>query len=105
VTAGFTAITMRLPAQAGTSDVTLAGGATNVRISLPAGAGTAARLDLGGGAGYAAVGTRSVTGPGGGTVLTSPGWATAIRRYEINVPAGVASIKVASRPAPAAHGS
>ena len=37
------------------------------------------------------------TGVAGGTMLTMPGWASALRRYDIDAPAGVSAISVTSR--------
>ena len=98
ITAGFTAITMRLPKPAGTGTVTLAGGASRVRLDLPH--GVPARLRLDGGAGHATVAGRTYVGVAGGTVLTAPGWAGALRRYQVDAPA-CSSISVTSTSPPA----
>jgi hypothetical protein len=95
ITAGFTAITMRLPKPAGTGTVTLAGGASRVQLDLPN--GVPARLTLDGGAGHATVAGRTYVGVAGGTVLTAPGWARALRRYQVDAPAGLSSISVTSK--------
>lgn len=99
ITAGFTAITMRLPEPAGTGTVTLAGGASRVQLVLPH--GVPARLRLDGGAGHATVAGRTYAGVAGGTVLTAPGWAGALRRYQVDAPAGLSSITVTSTSPPA----
>jgi hypothetical protein len=96
ITAGFTAITMRLPKPAGTGTVTLAGGASRVQLDLPS--GVPARLALDGGAGHATVAGRTYVGVAGGSVLTAPGWARALRRYQVDAPAGLSSISVTSKP-------
>lgn len=92
ITAGFTTITMRLPHPADTSTVTLAGGASRVRVIVPP--GVPSRLALNGGAGFATIAGRTHTRVAGGTVLTTPGWIKATRRYQIDAPAGVSSISV-----------
>ncbi len=92
IDAGFTAITMRLPKPPGTATVTLAGGASRVRLFLPSAVPAQVRLD--GGAGHATLAGRTYAGVAGGTVLTAPGWAKATRRYRIEAPAGVSSISV-----------
>lgn len=98
IVAGFSAITMRLPHPAGTGIVRLAAGASRVRVVVPP--GVPSRLALNGGAGYATIAGRTYTGVAGGTVLTAPGWTGAIRRYQINAPAGLASISVSSASTP-----
>ena len=93
--AGSALITMRLPEPDGTVTVVLAGGASQVSLSIPA--GVAARLRLDGGASSATIGNLSYTGIAGGTMLTMPGWASAPDRYDIDAPAGVSAISVTSR--------
>jgi hypothetical protein len=90
--AGASLISMRLPRPSGTVTVQLAGGASQVSLSLPA--GVPAQLALDGGASSATLLGRTHTGVAGGTVLTSPGWSQASARYEIAAPAGVSSIDV-----------
>jgi hypothetical protein len=92
--AGSSLITMRLPRPAGTVTVTMAGGASQMSVSIPSGVPAQLRLD--GGASSATLGGRTYTGIAGGTVLTTPGWAGATRRYEIDAPAGVSAISVSS---------
>jgi hypothetical protein len=79
----------------GTVAVVLAGGASQVSLSIPPGA--AARLRLDGGASSATIGNLTYTGVAGGTMLTMPGWASAPRRYDIDAPVGVSAISVTSR--------
>jgi hypothetical protein len=93
--AGSALITMRLPEPDGTVTVVLAGGASQVSLSIPA--GVAARLRLDGGASSATIGNLTYTGVAGGTMLTMPGWASALSRYDIDAPAGVSAISVTSR--------
>jgi hypothetical protein len=92
--AGSSSITMRLPRPRGTVPIVLAGGASLVRLTAPA--GVPARLSLDGGAGHATLGRRRFAGVAGGTVLTSPDWATAADRYDITAPAGISAITVGS---------
>jgi len=91
-TAGSSLITMGLPRPAGTVTITLAGGASQVGVSLPT--DIAARLQLFGGASVATLGGQTYTGLAGGTVLTEPGWAGAADRYDLAAPAGVSQITV-----------
>jgi hypothetical protein len=93
--AGSAVINLWLPRPAGTVTVVLAGGASQVRISLPAGIPAQLRLD--GGASSATIGGHPYTGVAGGTVLTAPGWAGAASRYQIDAPAGVSAISVSNR--------
>lgn len=94
-TAGSSLIQMVLPRPAGTATITLAGGASQVSMTMPA--GVPARLQLGGGAATATLAGLTHTGIAGGTVLTGPGWAQAARRYDVLAPAGVSDIAVAGR--------
>jgi hypothetical protein len=93
-TAGSSLIAMTLPRPAGTVTVTLAGGASQVSIGVPA--AVPARLQLWGGASAATLAGQTYTGIGGGTVLSAPGWAAAANRYDVAAPAGVSEISVAS---------
>jgi hypothetical protein len=90
--AGSEQITMRLPAPRGNVTIVLAGGASQVALSVPA--GVPARLRLDGGAASATLGGRGYAGIAGGTVLTMPGWAAAANRYDIEAPAGISAISV-----------
>jgi hypothetical protein len=91
-TAGSSLISMTLPTPHGTTTITLAGGASQVDIRVPAGILTQLQLD--GGASTATVGGQTHVGLGGGTVLTPPGWAGAVNRYDVSAPAGVSTISV-----------
>jgi hypothetical protein len=93
-TAGSSLIAMTLPRPAGTVTITLAGGASQMDITVPA--GVPARLQLFGGASTVNLGGRTYTGIAGGTVLTAPGWPTAANRYDVAAPAGVSMISVTS---------
>jgi hypothetical protein len=91
-TAGSSLITAALPRPAGTVTLTLAGGASQLNISVPA--GVPAELQLYGGASQAVLGGRAYSGIGGGTILTSQGWDSARNRYDLDATAGVSSVSV-----------
>ena len=91
-TAGASLIQMTLPRPSGTAAITLAGGAGQVSLTVPRGVPT--RLRLYGGASAATLGGVTHAGVGRGTVLSSPGWAQAANRYDINAPAGISDISV-----------
>jgi hypothetical protein len=93
-TAGSSQITMRLPRPAGTVPIVLAGGASQVRVIVPA--GVPARLRLDGGAATATLDGQARSGLAGGTVLTGSGWAAAADRYDIDAASGVSVISVGS---------
>jgi hypothetical protein len=93
-TAGSSQITMRLPRPAGTVRIVLAGGASEVRVAVPA--SVPARLRLDDGAGSATLDGQARSGVAGGTVLTGPGWSAAADRYDIDAASGVSVISVAS---------
>ncbi len=91
-TAGSSLIQMTLPRPAGTPVITLAGGASQVSVTLPG--GVLARLRLYGGASTATLAGVTHTGIAGGTVLVPPGWGSAVDRYDIMAPAGVSDVSV-----------
>jgi hypothetical protein len=91
-TAGSSLIQMTLPPPAGTATITLAGGASQVSLTLPP--GVPARLHLDGGASAATLAGQTYNGVARGTVLSSPGWAQAENRYDIDAPAGINDISV-----------
>jgi hypothetical protein len=93
-TAGASLIQMTLPRPSGTVTITLAGGAGQVSLTMPP--GVPARLRLYGGASAATLGGVTHAGVSRGTVLTSPGWAQAANRYDIDAPGGVSDISVTS---------
>ena len=93
-TAGSSLISIMLPPPHGTTTITLAGGASQVDIKVPA--GVLARLQLDGGASTATVGGQTHVGLGGGTVLTPSGWTSALNRYDVSAPAGISTISVTS---------
>jgi hypothetical protein len=91
-TAGSSVITTALPRPAGTVTITLAGGASQLTIAVPA--GVPARLQLVGGASQATLGGRTYTGIAGGTVLAMPGWSAAASRYDLDATSGVSEVSV-----------
>jgi hypothetical protein len=93
-TAGASLIQMTLPRPSGTATVTLAGGVSQVNLTVPPGVPT--RLRLYGGASTATLDGKTHVGIQRGTMLSSPGWAQAANRYDVDVPAGVSDISVAS---------
>ena len=92
VTAGSDVLDVTLPRPAGTVPFLFAGGASQFRLSLPG--GVPARVIAGGGAGYLTVDGQRLTGVAGGTVLATPGWASARSRFDINATAGVSRLTV-----------
>jgi hypothetical protein len=92
VTAGSDILDVTLPRPAGTLSFLFAGGASQFRLRVPG--GVPARVIAGGGAGYLTLDGQSLTGVAGGTVLATPGWATARARFDIDATAGVARLTV-----------
>lgn len=97
VMAGSDTLDMSLPRPAGTLPLLLAGGVSQFLLSLPA--GVPARVTAGGGASFVSLDDQHLTGVGGGTVVTSPGWAAATARYDIDAIAGFSRLVVSRRPA------
>jgi len=91
-TAGSSLITAALPRPAGTVQLTLAGGASQLNLTVPA--GVPARLQLYGGASQAVLGGQVYTGIAGGTVLASRGWTSAANRYNLDAVSGVSQVTV-----------
>jgi hypothetical protein len=91
-TAGSSLITAALPRPVGTVTLTLAGGASQLNLTVPA--GVPARLQLYGGASQAVLGGQVYTGIAGGTVLAGPGWPSAVNRYDLNAVSGVSQVTV-----------
>ena len=95
VMAGSDTLDMRLPRPAGTLPLLLAGGVSQFLLSLPA--GVPAQVTVGGGASFLSLDGQHLTGIAGGTVVTSPGWAGATSRYDIDAISGFSRLAV-SRP-------
>ena len=93
-TAGCSLIEASLPRPDRTVTITIAGVASQVRLTAPPGVPT--RLRLYGGASLATLGSVSYSGLAGGTVLASPGWSAAANRYDVQAPAGVSMISVSA---------
>jgi hypothetical protein len=91
-TGGSNLIQMTLPRPAGTATITFAAGASQVNLTTPP--GVAARLRLDSGASAATLAGQTYNGLARGTVLSSPGWAQAASRYDVDAPAGINEISV-----------
>jgi hypothetical protein len=90
--AGCDILDVSLPEPAGTVPFLFAGGASQFLLSLPG--GVPAQVRLGGGAGYLSLDSQSLTGVAGGTVLATPGWATARSRFDVVATAGVSRLTI-----------
>jgi hypothetical protein len=97
VMAGSDTLDMTLPRPAGTVPLLLAGGVSQFLLSLPP--GVPARVTAGGGAAFISLDGQHLTGVAGGTVVTSPGWAAAAARYDIDATSGFSRLAVSRRPA------
>ena len=92
VTAGSDILDVTLPRPTGTTALRLAGGESQLLVSLPG--GVPAQVTVGGGASFVMVDGQSLAGVAGGTVLTPPGWASAASRFDIDATAGVSRLTV-----------
>lgn len=92
VTAGSDVLDVTLPRPSGTLPFLLAGGVSQFLLSLPG--GVPAQVSVGGGASFVALDNQSLTGIAGGTVLASPGWATATARFDVDATAGFSRLTV-----------
>jgi hypothetical protein len=92
VAAGSKIFDLSLPKPAGTLPFQLAAGVSQLAINLPAGVATA--VTAGRGATYVTMGSQSATKVADGTVLTSPGWATATSRLKVDATRGVSHLTV-----------
>jgi hypothetical protein len=97
VMAGSDTLDVSLPRPAGTLPLLLAGGVSQFLLSLPA--GVPAQVTVGGGASFVSLDGQHLTGIAGGTVVTSPGWAAATSRYDIDATSGFSRLAVSRRPA------
>ena len=92
---GVSALRLSLPAPSGTLPVRLDAGASSVRIRVADGAPVRAQMD--GGAGAVTLYGETSKGIAGGTTLTSPGWAQAADRVDVQCAAGLSRLVVARR--------
>jgi hypothetical protein len=90
--AGSAVLDVSLPRPSGTLPFLLAGGASQVRLSLPG--GVPVQVTAGGGASSMSVDDQELTGIAGGTMLTSPGWATATSRIDLDATSGFSQLTV-----------
>lgn len=97
VMAGSDTLDMKLPRPAGTLPLLLAGGVSQFLLSLPA--GVPAQVTVGGGASFVSLDGQHLTGIAGGTVVTSPGWAAATSRYDIDATSGFSRLAVSRQAA------
>ena len=97
VMAGSDTLDMTLPRPAGTLPLLLAGGVSQFLLSLPA--GVPAQVTVGGGASFVSLDGQHLTGIAGGTVVTSPGWAAATSRYDIDATSGFSRLAVSRQAA------
>ena len=97
VMAGSDTLDMKLPRPAGTLPLLLAGGVSQFLLSLPA--GVPAQVTVGGGASFVSLDGQHLTGIAGGTVVTSPGWAAATSRYDIDAISGFSRLAVSRQAA------
>ena len=95
VMAGSDTLDMTLPRPAGTLPLLLAGGVSQFLLSLPA--AVPAQVTVGGGASFVSLDGQQLTGIAGGTVVTSPGWAGAMSRYDIDATSGFSRLAVSRR--------
>ena len=98
VTAGSDVLDVALPRPAATLPFLLASGVSQFRLSLPG--GVPAQVTVGGGASFVSIDEQNLTGIAGGTVLTPPGWAGAVSRFDIDAISGFSRLTV-SRWSPA----
>jgi hypothetical protein len=92
VTAGSDILDVSLPRPTGTVPFLFAGGASQFLVSLPG--GVPAQVTVRGGASFLSLDGQSLAGIAGGTVLATPGWATARSRFDIDAIAGVSRLTV-----------
>jgi hypothetical protein len=97
VMAGSAVLDVSLPRPSGTLPFLLAGGVSQFRLSLPG--GVPVQVTVGGGASSVSVDDQKLTGVAGGTVLTSPGWASATSRFDIDAISGFSQLTVSRRSA------
>ena len=95
LTSGTNRAEVTLPAAAGTTKVSMTGGAGQLLVHL--GGDAPVRVRAGSGAGSVTVDGTIHSGVAGGSVFTPPGWASAKDRYDVDASAGVAVLVVDRR--------
>ena len=93
--AGSDVISLALPQPHGNVPVQLAGGASQLLLSLPA--GVPVRMTAAGGAGEVSLEGQDHSGVAGGSVFTTPGWAPGAAGLDIAALAGAGRIAVTAR--------
>jgi hypothetical protein len=94
-TAGSELISLALPRPRGSVPVRLAGGASQFLLSLPV--GVPARVTAAGGAGEVSLEGQDHVGVAGGSVFTTPGWASSAPGFDIEATAGASRVAVTAR--------
>jgi hypothetical protein len=89
---GASRIVLRLPEPDGRRPITVTGGASALEVHTPA--GTPIRVRLGAGARSTTVGAVTRGDVAAGTALTTPGWAKADDRYDIDATARIDTVSV-----------
>ena len=97
VTSGTAILDVSVGKLGGTLPLLLAGGVSQFLLSLPA--GVPAQVTVGGGASFLSLDGQHLTGIAGGTVVTSPGWAAATSRYDIEAISGFSRLAVSRQAA------
>ncbi|GAA1761594.1 hypothetical protein GCM10009681_35930 [Luedemannella helvata] len=89
---GVTRAELGLPAPHGTTQVRVAGGASDVAVHLPS--GPPAKVSIGGGAATVKVDGATHSGVSAGTVFAPSGWDAADDRFDIAATSGVSTLTV-----------
>jgi len=92
---GSSQVTVTLPRPRGTLVLKLAGGASQLLVSVPA--GVPARVTAENGASEVTLGGATYRGIAPGTVLTQPGYGTAAARLDVDAASGVSQVIIAAR--------
>jgi hypothetical protein len=92
VAAGSQIVDLTLPRPGGTVPISLTGGASQFRLSLPA--GVPVRVTTAGGAGEVSLDGATHVGVAGGSVFTTGGWAAGAAGFDVDATAGAARVIV-----------
>jgi hypothetical protein len=92
LTGGASRIVLKLPRPDGTRPIAVTGGASALQMQTPP--GTPVRVRLGAGATTTTLGAASRADVAAGTVLSTPGWAEAKDRYDVDATARIDAITV-----------